>query len=145
MTIDSSATDLLEGGGTSFKFQTVGDIAKGAVVSATAVQQKDFTTGKPKFWDDGNPMMQLVITLQTDERDADDATDDGTRRIFAKGEMLSAIRVALAGRKLEEGGVLAVQYTGDGEPKQRGFNPPKLYRAQYEAPSGVSADVDSLI
>jgi hypothetical protein len=146
MSIDNSALGLLEGGGASFKFDTIGKTAKGTVVAATAQQQTDFQSGKPLTWDDGNPRMQLVITLATDERDPDDPTDDGERRIFAKGEMLKAIKAALraANAELAEGGTLAVKYTGDGE-AERGKNPPKLYAAEYKAPSGVDSSAASLI
>jgi len=82
--IDSAALDLLEGGGKSAKFETVGDTTKGQVVSAESRQQTDYTSGEPLTWDDGNPRMQLVITLATDERDPDDPTDDGW--VYAWGE-----------------------------------------------------------
>lgn len=148
MSIDNSALDLLAGGGSSAKFSTIGEVHKGEVVSAVRTQQTDFDTGLPKSWDNGDPMWQVVITLQTAERDADDATDDGIRKIYAKGEMLKAIQRGLkeAGATLEVGGTLAIEYTGDGEAKKRGMSPPKLYRAQYKAPSPVTAEAaESLI
>ena len=144
--IDSAALDLLEGGGKSAKFETVGDTTKGQVVSAESRQQTDYTSGEPLTWDDGNPRMQLVITLATDERDPDDPTDDGHRNIYCKGKMLNAVKQALkaAGQKLEVGGTLAVQYTGDGTPTNPRHNPPKEYVAAYEAPSRV-AGADALL
>lgn len=138
--IDSAALDLLEGGGKSAKFTEIGDTVKGAVVSAESRQQTDYTSGEPLTWDDGNPRMQLVITLATDQRDPDDPTDDGHRNLYAKGKLLDAIRQALkaAGVKLAEGGTLAVQYTGDGTPKNPKHNPPKEYVAEYAPPSKVA-------
>ena len=145
MSIDESALSLLEGGAPSFKFDEVGKTIKGKVVSATSAHQTDFTTNEPKFWDDGKPMMQLVITLATDESDPTDPTDDGHRRIFAKGAMLSAIRKALAGQQLAEHGTLAVKYTGDGEAKRAGMNKPKLFAAEYAAPAPAAIDTGSLL
>lgn len=144
MSIDSSVADLLAGGAPSFKFDEIGKTVKGKVVSATAAQQTDFDSGELLFWDDGKPRMQLVITLDTDERDPNIDGDDGHRRIFAKGAMLSAIRKALNGAEMQVGGTLAVKYTEDGEAKRKGMSPPKLFVAQYQAPV-ATVDADGLI
>jgi hypothetical protein len=137
MTIDPSVDNLLEGGAPGLKFPTIGTSHKGTIISAKSAQQRTID-GKPKFWDDGNPAMQLVITLQTDYRDAGPG-DDGLRRLFANGGKLAAIRTALKGRKLEAGGELAIQYSGDGEPKP-GKNAPKLYQAAYRPPAVNNVD-----
>lgn len=133
---------LMGGGGApSFKFDAVGATVKGIVVDRASAQQRDIKTGTPKTYDDGNPRMQLVITVQTELRDPEIEDDDGQRRIFAKGAMLVAIRDAVkkAGLKtLSIGDELAVRYTGDGVAKTRGFNPPKEYVAQVKA--GVPLD-----
>jgi hypothetical protein len=81
-----------------------------------------------------------VFTIETDERDASKPDDDGVRRIFAKGGMLTAVRDAI--RKTGHtgdfvGGTLAVKYSGNGTAKQAGFNPPKEYQAIFTPPSGV--------
>jgi hypothetical protein len=47
--------------------------------------------------------------------------------------------------QLEEGAMLGVQYTGDGERKQAGHNPPKLYGAQYQLPVKATAVVGGLL
>jgi hypothetical protein len=127
---------LLSGGVPAAKFETIGTVVKGVIVAADVTQQTDISTGQPKNWPDGNPMMQVVVTLQTDQRDANVDDDDGTRRLFVRGQMQAAVRDALrkAGAKLEVGGTLAVQYEADEPAKQRGFNPKKLYRAEYAAP-----------
>jgi hypothetical protein len=151
MTIDQGVEDILNAGGApSAKFPTVGTTIKGTIETAVVSQQQDFTTGEPKVWKDGNPAMQIVVTLATDERDAEIENDDGTRRLFVKGQMLSALKDALktAGVKtLEVGGTLAVQYKSDGERSDPKFNPPKVYVAQYKAPEAAAAAVvvDELI
>lgn len=133
---------LMGGGGApSFKFDAIGATVKGIVTDRASAQQRDIKTGTPMTYDDGNPRMQLVITVQTELRDAEIEDDDGQRRIFAKGAMLVAIRDAVkkAGLKtLSVGDELAVRYTGDGVAKTRGFNPPKEYVAQVKA--GVPLD-----
>lgn len=124
-------------GAPAAKFPTIGTTVKGTVTGAEVKQQTDLD-GKPKSWDDGNPRMQLVVTLATEERDPEIADDDGSRRLFIKGAMLKAVREAIktaGARTIETGGTLAVKYTGDGDAPRPGFSPPKLYVAQYKVPA----------
>lgn len=124
---------LMGGGGKSFKFDSVGRAVFGKIMSREMRQQTDYDSGKPKFWDDGNPMMQLAVALDTNETDPSDPEDDGERMIYIKGEMQKAVRQAVltAGAAgLEIGGILQVTYIGDGPKPARG-NPPKLYEATY--------------
>ncbi len=139
-----NADDFFAGGATSAKFDTIG-VTVGGVISRVGepMQQRDFTTSAPKFWDDGRPMMQLPVDVKTDLRDPEQPEDDGTRTLYIRGEMQKAIREAVrkAGAKgLREGGTLTVTYSGDGVVKQRGMNPPKLYTATYLAPTAAQAD-----
>lgn len=132
-----SADDFLMGGGgaPTAKFPTPGTTVTGRVTQKPTVeQQRDIKDNKLKFWNDGNPMMQLVVTLQTEERDPSIDEDDGRRRLFVKGAMKNAISDAVrnaGGRGLEVGGHLTVTYTHDGVAKDRGMSPPKQYTAQY--------------
>ena len=141
-----SADDWLTGGAAkSATFHNIGDTVRGRVVGKpTMQQQRDFTTKKPKFWDDGNPMWQLVVILQTDERDPQDPEDDGRRGLYIKGQMRTAVQEALrkvGAKALEDGGELWVTYTANGTPPQRGMNPPKLFDAGYAPPvAGPAAD-----
>lgn len=135
---------LLSGGVPAAKFPTIGTTVKGAVVSSEVTQQTDFQTGKPLTWDDGSPRQQVVITLQTDLRDPEVTDDTGLRKLYVKGQMTAALRDALraAGARLEVGGTLAVQYTEDEPSATRGFNPKKVYRAQYQpATAGAVNDL----
>lgn len=137
--------DLLSSGSPVVKFPEIGDKVVGTVTSVERTQQTDFDTGKPAFWDDGNPRMQYVFTLATDERDADIDGDDGTRRLFARGQMERAIKDAIrssgAGKAQIVGGKLAVQYAEDGIPKNPRHNPPKVYRAQFVPGQGAASDL----
>ena len=132
-----NADDFLMGGGgaPTAKFPTPGTVVAGRITEKPSVeQQRDIQTGETKFWPDGNPMMQLVVTVQTELRDPTIDEDDGRRRLFVKGVMKNAIADAVrnaGARGLEVGGTLAVTYTHDGQAKQRGFSPPKQYTATY--------------
>lgn len=133
--------DFLTGGGVpSAKFPTIGTLVKGTVLDFEMTQQTDLD-GNKKTWDNGDPMMQLVVTLQTEDRDADITDDEGKRKLYVKGQMRNAIGEALkkAGARLEKGATLAVKYTADGEVAKRGHNPPKQYVAAFQAPT-VGAD-----
>ena len=138
---------LFGGGGRSVKFEAPGDTVQGEIVDLAMAQQTDLD-GKPRTWDNGDPRMQLVVTLATDLRDPEDAEDDGRRKLYVKGgnkiastqkAVADAVRAAGAA-SLEVGGVLAVQFTGLGTPSKAGLNAPKLYAAQYRppAPAAVS-------
>ncbi|MFF9129153.1 hypothetical protein [Streptomyces sp. NPDC014806] len=133
------ANNFLMGGGgaPTAKFPAPGTTVGGRITEEPKVeQQRDIQTGEKKFWNNGDPMMQLVVTVQTDQRDPSLEEDDGRRRIFVKGVMKNAVADAVraaGARGLEVGGQLFVTYTHDGEPKQRGFSAPKQYAARYIA------------
>jgi hypothetical protein len=133
--MDANSFLMGGGGAPTAKFPTPGTVVGGRITEPPKVeQQRDIQTGEKKFWADGNPMMQLVVTVQTDQRDPSIEDDDGRRRIFVKGQMKNAVADAVraAGAKgLEVGGTLHVRYTHDGTPKQRGFSAPKQYAAHY--------------
>lgn len=139
-----SADDFLMGGGgaPSAKFPAFGTVVGGRITEKPTVeQQRDISTGEKKFWKDGNQMMQLVVTVQTDQRDPEIDEDDGRRRLFVKSHMKSAIADAVratGAKGLEVGGILTVTYTGDGAVTQRGFNAPKLYTATYTPAATVA-------
>jgi hypothetical protein len=126
---------LMGTGGRSASFKNINDRVWGEIVHTELRQQTSFEENTPLFWDDGKPRMQLVVTLQTDL--AEDEDDDGVRKIYAKGQMLQAIRKAIvkAGEKqIRSGGRLLVQYVSDAEPKRKGMSGAKQFFAKYEAP-----------
>jgi len=136
---------LLSAGIRSASFQAIGDAVVGFITRQPDVQQqRDFNTGQPKFWSDGNPMMQLRVVLMTEQRDPEDPEDSGERAVYIRGNMQKAVAQAVrqAGAKgLEAGGKLLIKYSGDGEATQRGFNPPKLYQARYRPPAAEATPV----
>jgi len=153
--MSNDANDFLfGGGGKAARFDEVGDEVAGEITDIQVTQQTDMETGAPLTWSDGSPRKQLVITLATDERNGDD--DDGTRRIYAKGGTYEAasgtgtsmkqaigdgVKKAQAS-SIEVGGWLRVGHTGLGKKTNRGFSAPKLYRAEYKAPTKSVAAED---
>lgn len=134
----TSVDEFLSAGAPSYKFTNVGDSVRGTVLGSELRQKTKYGTNEPMVWDDGNPQMQLVITLATDERSAEIADDDGERRVFAGPEMQKALKGALkkAGNaKLRPGGTLVVKYSANGVPSKPGFNPPKLFECAYRPPA----------
>lgn len=139
-TISDPNAFLMGSGSKSASLKEVGDLVAGTITNLELRQQTDLKTREPKFWSDGKPMMQLVVTLATDEREDND--DDGNRNVYVKGSMkYPSIRkaiadaVAAAGAKgLEEGGILKVAVIGHGESGGPGLSAPTHYAAQYAKP-----------
>lgn len=134
--VSQEANDFLTGGGgRSAKFEKRGDTISGWVTAAVMRQQTDFKTKKPLVWDDGNPRMQLVVTLFTELREDDD--DDGMRNVYVRGQMQKAVGDAVkktGQRGIAVDGRLVVRYVGDAEPQGVGLSGAKQYQARYEAP-----------
>jgi hypothetical protein len=139
-TKDSEA--FFAGGSPSAKFDTAGTTVTGTITEEPVMQQQTTPEGKLKTWDDGAPMNQLVVNLQTTQRDPEIEDDDGIRRLYIKRQMRTAVQTALreAGAKgLDVGGTLTVTYTHDGERTNPAFSPPKQYVAQYVKPTADQA------
>src|SRR5690606_14620750 len=95
----SNIDDLLLGGGAAgkgMKFEQVGAQYAGTVVSVEVRPYTDLKTGKPEFWENGDPKQQLVIGIQTDERNPELQDDDGVRYDYVKmwGKQKQALRAA---------------------------------------------------
>ena len=87
-------------------------------------------TQEPKYFDNGQPMMQVVIHIATTLKDPAIPGDDGVRAVYVKGKNLSTLRQAsrIVGRDFPHvGDGVTATYTANGEAKKRGWNPPKLY------------------
>lgn len=139
----TSPNDILFGTGTpGVKFESPGDTVTGPIVELGASQQTDYKTKEPLNWPDGKPRMQVEVKVKTSLRDSSIEDDDGVRRLFVKGKILTnavkdAVR-ATGAKGLEIGGVLTVTYTGDA-PAEKGLNAPKLYEAEYVRPNPAAA------
>lgn len=131
---------LFESSNKGLKFETIGTTHTGTVKSAPRErQQTKYGTQEPDFWPNGDPKMQILVDLQTDQRA--DANDDGERTLYVASKNLKkaigeAIRAANAS-DIAPGGVLTVSYIGNDPASKNPANPAKLYQAQYTAPSSA--------
>lgn len=135
------AEDLLLNAGSAgskgIAWESIGQIVTGTILEhPVSRQQTDMATKKPKFFKSGDPMMQVLIKLQTDLRDPENQDDDGVRTLYAKNLLLKAIGKAMveAGvKKIEPGGFLKCKFTEkipSGQPQ-----PYKQFVAQYTPPA----------
>jgi hypothetical protein len=136
----SSSDDFFGGGMPTLKFEKMGEVKGGRIVRVgDPMQQRDFATGAPKFWDkaEREPMMQLPIDVQTDEVDPEILGDTGVRTIYVKGDLKRAVTEALRKAGVrgapKVSGDLKVAWIAE-EPSSKG-NPKKIYAAQYTAPA----------
>lgn len=153
---DDVLTDMLSSGAPAISFadaSMMGKWVKGTVTGVEKVQQTDFMTKAPKFYDDEKtrPMWAYVFTLATDEVDLTVEDDDGVRRLYARGQMIGAIKNALKKAGVTDtpsalGGQLAVRWSGNGE-AEGGKNPPKLYESRFkitDATSDLTEEVEAI-
>lgn len=134
----SDANSLIMGSSIpSATFPDVGAVHEGIITALEVRQAREFGTQKPATWPDGEPKMQAVVTLRTQEHDAEIENDNGVRNLYVSSKgMKDAIAAAVkkAGAiGLTVGGTLGVKYVRNGEGKNSA-NPPKVYAAKYEAP-----------
>lgn len=127
------------------KFPAIGTTVTGKIVAPPEVQQQtEIGTGRPLTFDDGKPRQQLVITIQTDQRDPEISDDDGQRRVFVTGTKASEGGGMLGAFKragitdLQVGGTLTVKYTHDGARTSPAYSPPKQYEASYAPPNAAA-------
>lgn len=150
------ANDVLMGGGSGapgakFPRTAPGTTIGGRIVAKPeARQEREFDRnnpggGAPKFFPSGDPIMGVVVTVQTDLRDPSIEDDDGRRRLFIEGKRLkTAVKDAViaSGSKLEVGGELYVTFTGlEGDPSDP--QAAKTWAARY-VPASATAANDAL-
>jgi hypothetical protein len=133
----SDGNDLLMGsGGKGAKFETMGDTVVGTVADTPKKQQmKKWKSTELDFWPSGDPKMQVIVTLQTDQRDPGNPQDDGKRVLFIPPRMQAPVREAVQranAKGLQIGGRLAVRWvSGAGQVE----GDPKVYAAEYAPPT----------
>jgi hypothetical protein len=135
-------------GNPAVAFEAIGATIVGRITDEPRVVESEF---------EGKTSESLVIDLEVmpgtniragkvDERDV--VQPGATVSVWLKaGAMARAVMEACrkAGTEgLAEGGILALQYTANGERKP-GKNPPKLYAAEYQKPTPVVAVGGSLL
>lgn len=143
----SNGNEILMGAGgpPAAGFPTIGTRVGGQVVAEpTSRQQTDPVTGEPKLFPGGQPMMVVIVQVQTDMRDPQVEGDDGIRSLWIGGKAQKVVREACvrAGspQGVEIGGYLELTYVGDEAPSGKGLRGSKLYTAGYRKPNPFSAD-----
>jgi hypothetical protein len=135
-----SADDLLLGGGApSVSFKNIGDVIEGPVVAKDAVHKQKFGTGE-KDYKDGNPVWQVVLTLQTNLRDPERYDDDGKRRIFFSPQMKQELGKALkahGAKALPLGAIVRIRFERT-VPSQGGGQPKKEYSVSVTLPADTA-------
>jgi len=138
--VEDSGNQFLMGGGIpSAKFAIKGASVRGSVIAPPVTrQQSDMVTKELKFFKGGDPMMQVVIRLQTDERDPSIEADDGQRALYIKGASIRKLREAIrrtGAKGLEVGGYLVQTYVSDEMPVGGAPQGAKVYEFQYTRPA----------
>lgn len=95
--LPTTVEELLAGGSSlpSVKFPSIGDNYKGMVVDQEIRQQREFNPegpGELKTWDDGKPMMQIVLTVEDKHKEVS--------RLYIKGRMMKVAKAALRGASM---------------------------------------------
>ena len=116
----------------SWKDQPVGTTVSGTVVEAPKlVQARDYESGEPAFWKDGNPKQTVVTIL--------DLGGEEPQSLWAS--VPSALQKAIAQAQKDAGagpiavgGKLSVTFTGEKKNDNPRLNAQKLYSATYRAP-----------
>lgn len=130
----------------SWKFTNPGDTHTGTITEVSdARQATEYGSNELAYWDKERtrPKMQVAVTLDTTERDPQDANDTGKRTLWVvedgrSGSILSAIRQAVhqAGAgTIDIGGQLTVTFSGFDPNSKNPANPRKIYTAAYQAPA----------
>ena len=129
-----------DGGGHSATFLEQSKWVVGTILDVSEKQEKAFGTKELKVWPDGKPKMQMVVSIQTEERDPTLADDDGVRVVYCKFGQTRAIGDAIKETGYQGpmvGGKLGLCWSGD-EDTGKG-NPLKLWKAKFEPPAETGA------
>lgn len=129
------------------KFEQPGTSISGIIENVTANQIRDFKSRQPKFFDDGQPQMQVLVTINTGVTDPMVEDDDGRRTVYIKGfglqrhAWLQALHNAGLRKAAEvrPGDRFTATFTGFGE-AEPGMNAPKLfeYVIEHQSPADLA-------
>lgn len=115
----------------SFKDTPVGTSFTGVVTKAPElVQARDYESGQPAFWSDGNPKMTVVTRLEIngEERALWAAKPSAMFRAIADAQKAAGAQIAVGGR-------LTITFSGEKPNDNPRLNPQKLYTAVYAPPN----------
>lgn len=115
----------------SFKDKPVGTSYTGKVTKAPElVQARDYESGQPAFWKDGNPQMTVVTTLEVNGEEVNLWAPKPSAKFRAIADAQKA-----AGAQIAVGGTLTITYSGEKPNDNPRLNPQKLYTAVYRPPN----------
>ena len=119
------------------KFDSIGDTISGTVTDVTKLEDRT-PDGTAKTWPNGDPMHVWVFTMDTTGNGTGDTV------LWVRGNMVTAIRQALAdaGLKPSDRPKLTVKHHAVGEPKSKGYAPPKLFKAKAEPSPKPTVELD---
>ena len=122
------------------KFSDVGAVVTGVILAMDRRQRTEYETNAPLTNKDGTPATEIVIVLQTDERDATLDADDGRRALHApEWDLPGCLRLALAAA-VEASGATAPAIGGTFAVQHSGMNgKAKSYVARYTPPNLLAA------
>jgi hypothetical protein len=129
----------------SFKDAKVGDSFTGVITDLETAQVRNYETGDPEFWEDGNPKLQIVVTLATEYGDGGE--DDGERKVYLFGQKLQAAKAAMKEAnvtKLEKGFQFTISFAGEKPSSNKKYNNIKLYGIAI-VPSKSNPAVDAVL
>lgn len=139
-----AVTDPFAGGTStpalSFKDAPVGTSYTCTVVEApTLLQSRDFETGNPASWPDGNPKMSAVVkvTVNGEERSIWAAKPSALFAAIASAQQAS-------GQQIAPGGTLVITYTHDKPNDNPRLNAAKQYSAVYTPPNAFGTDTQQV-
>ena len=141
----ADANDPFAGGESypSIKFPTVGTTVTGTVLEApTMVQGRDFESGEPATWPDGNPKMVVVVALLVNG----ERMNLWAPKPSALFGAIQEAKNAAGGSPIMPGGTLTVTYTGD-KPNEKNprLNPQKQFTAKYVAPDAFAENAPATV
>ena len=122
--------DFLASSGSSapaLKFDTLGDTYEGVILDSEVRDVTDFKTGDVETYSDGRPKKQLHVPRDIGGE---------PRSLWAKGQLLAALREALNGEKLLNGGTIKVRFESEKKNDNPRLNAQKIYQVRYTAPAG---------
>ncbi|MEV5652918.1 DUF2786 domain-containing protein [Nocardia sp. NPDC052254] len=109
----------------------------GVIIAIEEEPDLDYRTRAPKLDADGNERMVPILIVQTDGTTK--PYGQGLRKVWVRtgiaDALIGACMDAGATRTLV-GGKVRIRYEGLGEPPAKNFSAPKLYTADYQAPTG---------
>lgn len=139
MTIDITS-ELLAPSGATLKFTEEGQVHRIVIDETRTEQVRDFVSGEPATWDDGNPKNQYVFIGTSEGEPA---------KLYLKAwggqknALADAFRAAgvKAGESLK-GGTLIVKFEGTEEPSRPGLSGAKKFRMKFEPAKQAVVDDD---